>query len=60
MDNGDYKITIEQRITRLETIVEDIRDNHLHTMNKKMNWMIGLFVTGLIGIIGILVQLILA
>ena len=51
MDNNNYKITIEQRITRLETKLDDLIDNHIHGMNKKLNWILVSFVAILVGVI---------
>lgn len=35
--NGQYKLSIEGRITRLETLVNEIKTNHLFHIEKKID-----------------------
>lgn len=56
--NGQYKITVEHRITRLETDVSEIKDNHLPHLQKgidknndKIDKLLWLAVTTLIGVV---------
>ena len=51
MKNGDYKIGIEKRMSILETKIDELINNHLHSLEKKIdriNWFV---LTALIGII---------
>ena len=50
-ENGMYKLSVEQRLTRLETTVAEIRDNHLPHLEMKMNWAVGLLIANLGGVI---------
>lgn len=45
-----YKLSIEGRLTRVETQLEDIRINHLPHLEDKMNRIIWLLVTTLAGV----------
>lgn len=49
--NGQYKLSIEQRITRVETQLNEIRLNHLPHLESKMDKMIWLIVTTLVGVV---------
>lgn len=37
MENGQYKISMEQRMTRVETRLDDIIDNHLAHIQKDID-----------------------
>lgn len=56
--NGQYRVTIEHRITRLETDVSEIKDNHLPHLQKgieknndKIDKLLWLAITTLIGVV---------
>ena len=51
MKNNDYKIKIEQRLTRVETTLQEISENHLPTLEKKIDRIQWLLVITLIGVI---------
>ena len=58
-ENGQYKLSIEQRITRLETKVDDLMENHLPHLQKKIDQIHWLIVTTLTtGIVGIAMKFI--
>lgn len=37
IENGEYKISIEHRLTSLETNVREIKDNHLPHIERKID-----------------------
>ena len=49
--NGRYKLSVEQRLTRLETIVDEIKNNHLVHIEAKIDKMTWLVVTSLVGVV---------
>lgn len=49
--NGQYKLSIESRITRLETVVEEIKTNHLVHIERKLSWGVALLITTLVSVI---------
>ena len=51
MENGDYKLSIEQRLTRLETVVEEIKENHLKHLAEKLDRLMWLIITTLLGVV---------
>jgi len=58
MENGQYKLSTEHRITKLETCVHDlvddvseIRDNHLKHLAEKMDRIQWLLITTLIAVL---------
>mgnify|MGYP001590451749 CR=1 FL=1 len=55
--NGNYKLNMEQRMTRLETIVDEIKKNHLVHIESKIDKMTWLVVTSLVGVIANLVNI---
>ena len=55
--NGKYKLGMEQRMTRLETIVGEIKDNHLVHIEGKIDKMSWLVITSLIGVVANLVNI---
>ena len=50
-ENGQYKLSVEQRLTRLETVVDEIKNNHLVHLETKLNWAVGLLIANMGGII---------
>jgi hypothetical protein len=56
-ENGEYKISIEQRITRLETQLEEVIENHLPHIESKVDRITWLLVTTLVGIVLLLLKL---
>jgi len=56
IENGKYKLNIEQRITRVETIVDDIKTNHLVHMEEKIDKLTYLLVASLIGVVANLIS----
>lgn len=59
MKDAEYKLDVERRLTTVETIVTEIRDNHLAHLDAKVDRIHWLLVTTLItGIIGILMKLV--
>ena len=65
-ENGKYKLTIEHRLTILESQLNTVMNNHLphiqervDKVNKKLTWLLALFVTNLLSAIGILTKLLL-
>ena len=48
--NGNGKL-IEHRLTKLEVNVNEIKNNHLPHIERKVDWLIGLVITSLIAII---------
>ena len=59
IENGD-KVTMHERIAVIETKLNTILMNHLPHINIKLNWLIGLIFTTMIGIIYILTERILS
>ena len=59
IENGD-KVTMHERIAVVETKLNTILTNHLPHINIKLNWLIGLIFTTMIGIIYILAERILS
>lgn len=51
LENGHYKLSVEQRLTRLETVVDEIKNNHLVHLETKLNWAVGLLIANMGGII---------
>ena len=49
--NGQYKISIEQRLTALEVKVDEIISNHIVHLEKKLDRLTLLVITTLISII---------
>jgi hypothetical protein len=65
-ENGKYKLTTEHRLTILESQLNTVMNNHLphiqervDKVNKKLTWLLALFVTNLFSAIGILAKLLL-
>ena len=58
--NGKYKLGMEQRMTRLETIVDEIRKNHLVHIEGKIDKMTWLVITSLIGVIANLANILMS
>ena len=50
-ENKNQDIEVYERLTRLETKVDEILDNHLTAIERKVNWGIALIVTTLVGIV---------
>jgi len=44
-------MTVEERLAKLEAIVENMRDNHLHTIEKKIDRLDSRHYTLVIGIV---------
>lgn len=59
MKNNNYKISVAERITRLETQMEDLITNHFPHLKKKVDKLYTLLWTAVIGIIGILIAFVL-
>jgi len=64
-DNNNDKLKMHERMAVVETQVKNIVTNHLpHILGeikyvkKRINWLIGIFVLGLISVIGLLIRLI--
>ena len=51
MNEMQDRLTIEGRLTWLETTVKEIRDNHLAHIEAKINWLIVLIITTLLGMV---------
>ena len=51
MENGEYKISIEQRLTTLEVTVDEIKNNHLAHIQDKLDKAYLLVVTTLITVV---------
>lgn len=49
--NGQYKVSIEQRLTRLETQLLEVVVNHLPHIEKKVDRLTWLLVTTLLGVV---------
>ena len=49
-ENGVYKLGVEGRLTRLETTVDEIKNNHLKHIEDKIDKITWLIVTGVIGV----------
>jgi len=47
----------ERRMTKIETILDDVVENHLPHIDKKINWVIGILVSFMISIILLLIKL---
>lgn len=56
--NGQYKLSIEQRLTRLETVVDEIKNNHLVHLEEKLDKLIWLVVASLVGVVANLLNVI--
>jgi len=57
-NNGKYRLTTEHRMTKMEEKIESILENHLPSIQKKIEkvdaklwWLIGLVITTLIAVI---------
>ena len=46
-----YKLSIQGRLTKVETLLDEIKDNHLPHIETKINWIMGLMITALIAIV---------
>ena len=46
-----YKLTVENRITAVETVLDEIRTNHLPHIEKKIDRITLLFITTLIALV---------
>ena len=52
VDNGSgYKLSIEQRLTRLETIVDEIKNNHLVHIEAKIDRVTWFILVTLVGVV---------
>lgn len=51
MKNGDYKISIEKRLTLLEAVIEEIKENHLPHIQAKVDRIEWLLVITLVGVV---------
>jgi len=51
-DNGDKKLSVEHRLTKVETILKVIYENDLPHLKMRLNWVIGILITLLLTIIG--------
>lgn len=51
MDNGEYKLDVEKRLTYLHTTVTEIKDNHLPHIQSKVDWIFYLVITTLVGVV---------
>ena len=58
MENGE-KISMHERMAKVETKVDSILNNHLPHIYSRVNWTLGILVTGLVSIILLLLSLIL-
>ena len=56
MKDTEYKISVEKRLTTIETTLAEIVDNHLKHMDAKLSWILGLFVSALITLIFLLLN----
>ena len=59
MEQSDHDIQVYERIARLETMVSEIKDNHLAHIEARLTWIFGLLITTLIGIVSMLLNLLL-
>lgn len=57
-EQGDDKLTLYQRMARVEVLVEQIKDNHLvhlggdlKDLNTKVNWLLYLIITTLTAVV---------
>ena len=51
MENGDYKLSIEQRMTKVETVLTEIKENHLPHLEVKVDRITWLLATTLIAVV---------
>ena len=52
VDNGNgYKLSIEQRLTKLETIVDEIKNNHLVHIEAKIDRVTWFILVTLVGVV---------
>jgi len=56
INNGQYKISVEQRLSRIETIVDEIKNNHLVHLEAKMDRMNWLIIVSLVGVLANLIS----
>lgn len=49
--NGQYKLSVEQRLTRLETVVDEIKNNHLNHIETKVDRITWLLVVTCVGLV---------
>lgn len=56
MKNGDYKITIEQRLTCVETKLNEIMTNHIPHLEEKVDRIQWLLIVTLIGVVASLIE----
>ena len=57
LDNHEHRHTlVEEGIKYIREEIKDIKENHIHTLNRKRNWLIVLFITFLITIIVVLIE----
>jgi hypothetical protein len=59
MRNGDYKISVEKRLTCVETKLDEIMTNHLPHIQAKVDKIQWLLITNLITVIFMLAELLL-
>lgn len=57
LQNGEYKLSVEKRLTCVETLLDEIRTNHLPHLDAKLNYVLMTMVSLLIGLIIALVKL---
>jgi len=50
------RVTIENRLATLEVKIEEIMENHLPSIEKKVDWITGLLITNLISFILLLLS----
>jgi tetrahydromethanopterin S-methyltransferase subunit G len=50
------RVTIENRLATLEVKIEEIMENHLPSIEKKVDWVTGLLITNLISLILLLLS----
>lgn len=49
-ENRD-KIKLHERVAIVETLLTEIKDNHLHTLENKVNWLLALIITTLVSVV---------